>query len=232
MSDLADLLITAFQHQIGEVFTSIPAVIVSVRDIAQQRVDVRPAINLISPQGEYEEAPVILSVPLVFPSTKTSAITFEVNAGDEVFLVFAQRCIDGYKASGGIVNPIDLRKFDKRDAVAFIGMNSFSKAINNPKKRTWSHNTSDTVIAHNIGTGSEVEIRLKKDGGIAINTPTSVDIDGDLNVKGDVSVTGSITATQSVTASVDVVGGGISLKNHKHDYTDDGSPMTTDVSRM
>lgn len=216
MSDLADLLVRAFQHQIGELYTATPAVIVSVRDIAQQRVDVKPLIKLITPNGDYEEHPVILSVPLVFPSTKTSAITFDVNAGDEVFLVFAHSCIDGYKASGGISDPIDLRRFDKRDAVAFIGMGSFAKAINNPTKRTLPHNTSDLVVAHNIGTGNEVEIRLKKDGSLSITTPSSVNIQGDLNVNGDVIVTGSLTVTQSVTASVDVIGGGISLKNHTH----------------
>jgi len=220
MSDLANLLIRAFQHQISEVYTAIPAIIVNVRDINQQRVDVKPAVNLISPNGEYEEHPVILSVPLIFPSTKTSAITFEVSNGDEVLLVFAQRCIDSYKASGGIVDPLDLRRFDKRDAVAFIGMSNFAKAINNPKKRTWSHNTSDTVIAHNIGTANEVEVRLKKDGGIAINTPTSVDIDGDVNIKGDLNVTGTVTA------SVDVIGGGISLKNHTHQYDDKDGTIT------
>ena len=217
MSDLGELLIAAFQHQINEVYTAIPAIIVNVRDINQQRVDVKPVVNMISPNGEYEEHPVILSVPLIFPSTKTSAITFEVSNGDEVLLVFAQRCIDTYKASGGIVNPLDMRRFDKRDAVAFVGMSNFAKAINNPKSRTWKHSPSDTVIAHNIGTANEVEVRLKKDGGLSISTKGDVEVNcNEATINGDLSVNGSINCSETITATTDVVGGGKSLKTHTH----------------
>lgn len=44
----------------------------------------------------------------------------------------------------------------------------------------------------------------------------NVTLDGNLNVKGNIKSTGSIVAGDSIIASVDIVGGGISLKNHTH----------------
>ncbi len=231
MSDLVPLLISAFQHQIYDVYTAIPCVIVNIKNIKEQRVDVQPCIKIITPNGDYEEHSVILSVPIMFPSTRTSALTFKVTTGDTVLCVFSQRCIDLFKSGGGgIVNPLDLRKFDKRDAVAILGLFPFSSAINNPSARTWTHNTNDTVLVHNIGTGNEVEIRLSESGKLTINTNQGVEvnavsatvnaqtstINGDVIVNGNQTVNGNITCSQTVTASTDVVGGGKSLKTHTH----------------
>ena len=44
----------------------------------------------------------------------------------------------------------------------------------------------------------------------------NVTIVGDLNVQGDIHVTGSLVCHRTITAEVDVVGGGISLKEHTH----------------
>lgn len=238
MSDLVPLLIASFQHQIYEVYTSIPCVIVNVKNIKEQRVDVQPCIKIISPDGEYVEHPVILSVPIMFPSTKTSALTFKVTTGDTVLCVFSQRCIDLFKAGGGtIVEPLDLRKFDKRDAVALLGLFPFGEAINNPSKRSFSHNTDDTVLVHNIGTGNEVEIRLGQNGNLTINTnknvivnakeatinATDTTINGNAEVNGNLVVSGNVTAT-NVTASssvgaATVTAAGKSLSTHTHTQT-------------
>lgn len=227
MSDLVPLLISSFRHQIHDIYTAIPCVIVNIKNIKEQRVDVQPCIKNITPDGEYEEHEVLLSVPIMFPSTKTSALTFKVNKGDTVLCVFSQRCIDLFKAGGGaIVNPLDLREFDKRDAVAILGLFPFNSAINNPNKRTWDHNTEDTVLVHNIGTGNEVEIRLGENGNLTINTnqniivnakeatinADTVKVNGDLEVNGNIDATGTIDAP-TITAS------GKSLSTHTHNQT-------------
>ena len=224
MSDLVPLLVSAFRHQIYEVYTSIPCIIVNVKNINEHRVDVQPCINIITPEGDYEEHPVILSVPVMFPATKTSALTFKVEAGDTVLCTFSQRCIDLFKSSGGIVNPLDLRQFDKRDAVAQLGLFPFQTAINNPSTRTWTHNTNDTVLVHNIGTGNEVEIRLAESGKLTINTNQAIEVNAQTatvnaqtsTVNGNLVVNGNINCSQTITATTDVVGGGKSLKTHTH----------------
>lgn len=238
MSDLVPLLVSAFRHQIYEVYTSIPCIIVNVKNINEHRVDVQPCINIITPNGDYEEHPVILSVPVMFPATKTSALTFKVEAGDTVLCTFSQRCIDLFKSSGGIVNPLDLRQFDKRDAVAQLGLFPFQTAINNPSARTWTHNTNDTVLVHNIGTAKEVEIRLAESGKLTINTNQAIEVNAQtatvnassttlnssLTVNGNTTINGNITTSGSITAMGDVTGQGTSLHTHVHNYG--GDPTT------
>lgn len=231
MSDLAELLKAAFQYQIHEVYTAIPCVIINIVNIGEQRVDVQPLLNNIRPDGTDVPHPALLSVPLIFPATNTSALTFEVNNGDTVLCIFSQRCTDSFKSGNGkAARPLDLRIYDKRDACALIGMFPFSKAANKPNKRTWEHDTKDTVLVHNIGTSNEVEIRLKKDGNLIINTnknvtvnceeaevnATTTTVNGEAIVNGDLTVNGDIDSTGTITATTNVIGGGKSLIAHTH----------------
>lgn len=234
-NEWTELLIKAFQHQIHDVYTSIPCVIVNIKNINEQRVDVVPAINIIAPDGEYKTHPPILSVPVMFPSTSTSALTLEINTGDEVLCMFSHRCIDLFKNQGGIVNPLDLRKFDKRDAVAIVGLSSFHKAANNPSRRTLAHSPTDVVLAHNIGTSNEVEVRLKKDGGISITTKgkivvnadqaevnaTKTTVNGDFVINGNTTANGNISSTGTITAPT-IIGGGKSVGTHTHSGVQSG----------
>ncbi len=69
--------------------------------------------------------------------------------------------------------------------------------------------------------GSKIEYRSSgtfdeySGGTVDIHNPTN--ITGNTNIAGNLAVTGVITAP-TVTASVNVTGGGISLKDHKHKY--------------
>src|SRR5690606_29354382 len=67
---------------------------------------------------------------------------------------------------------------------------SFPSAVNNPDKRTLDHDTNDTVMVHNIGTGSECEVRLKASGDVIINSPGLVQVN---------CTTAEINASESVT---------------------------------
>ncbi len=56
---------------------------------------------------------------------------------------------------------------------------------------------------------------------------STVDITADqVNIIGDVSITGDATVTGKVTANDDVIGGGKSLKNHKHGGVQAGGAQT------
>lgn len=49
------------------------------------------------------------------------------------------------------------------------------------------------------------------------------DIEGDVSIKGDVSIEGGLVATKVVEGKNDVIGGGKSLKGHRHP---NGNPLT------
>lgn len=54
----------------------------------------------------------------------------------------------------------------------------------------------------------------------------SVEIEADVSIKGDLAIDGQATVTGKLTANDDVVGGGKSLKSHKHTGTQPGSGQT------
>jgi hypothetical protein len=231
---------TVVEFKLFNMFSSIPCTIVSIRDINSQRIDVKPCVNIIGPDGGDREQVAILSVPIMFPSTSSSALTLKVNVGDTVLCVFSQRCIDQFKAGDGTpARPIDLRKFDKRDAVAIPGLFPFSKAINNPNKRKWAHSTNDTVLVHNIGKSNETEIRFKDDGSLVINSTNQFTlncsqavvnapsiVNGATTINGSLQVNGNINSSATITASTDVVGGGKSLATHIHSGVQSGGSNT------
>lgn len=162
---------SVIQYQLNNVWTAIPAVIVAVRSLEQQLVDVQPVVNQKLKDGTINERPPILGVPLIYPASSTSAFTFPVSVGDTVLCVFSMRAIETFKAGvGRPTTPLNAAKFDKKDAMAIPGLFPIANAINNPSKHSLSHSTTDAVISHNLGTNKEVEIRLKDDGSLNITT--------------------------------------------------------------
>lgn len=191
-----------FEYQMRNVYTAIPAQVVQVRDAGQQKVDVKPLVNMVFPDWEDDqEWPTILSVPLMYPASSTSAFTFPVKAGDTVLLVFNQSCIDVFKSGDGTAAPpSDYRVFNMRDAVAIPGLFPFGTAINQPSKHTLTHSTDDAVLVHNLGTSSECEVRLKSDGKVEING-SLLDVSSTTEIDGNLINTGSVTVGVGATGS-------------------------------
>lgn len=190
-TDLTDIIITQVQIEQSKLNTAIPCIVTNVvGDLTNQRVDVQPSVNTYYKDGTSAEEEQILGVPVVFPSSSTSIISWPISVGDTVYCVFSQRSIDNFKSGDGRPTiPSDYRKMSRRDAVAFPGLTPFGKSLNNPAARKWPHSTHDLVISHNVGQGTEVEIRLKENGDLVINT--------DLNI-----ITNSKTATVNATTSI------------------------------
>jgi len=208
-------------NNLKRAFTAIPCRVTSVNNMGQQRINVQPIINIVKTSDEELEHAIIQNVPVVFPGSSTSQFSFPVNVGDTVLCVFSQRSLDRFKL--GAKNPhrpIDLRKMSRNDAVAIPGLFPFEDAVNNPGKRSLGHSTEDAVVTHNIGTGSECEVRLKPSGDVIINSPSNVQVNcetAEINAPSGVVVD---TPTTKFTGNVNVVGdvtaSGVSLVNHTH----------------
>ena len=206
-------------------------------------VNVQPTVNIRQEDGDIEERPTILNVPVQMPASNTSAFTFPVNVGDTVLLVFTMQGIDTWKrGTGKPTTPSDFRHHSIRDCFAITGVFPLANSVNNPSKRTWAHSTQDTVMVHNIGTGSETEIRMKPSGDIIINTNQNVTANcnkatinssliemnansmninvpnttwnGDITQSGDLTVSGLTTSGSIV--SGDIKSGTVSLSGHTH----------------
>jgi hypothetical protein len=127
---MSDALVDALQQLIestrSDINTSVPGTIVSY-DPATNRAIVRPSLPRKLANGVELDAPNIVEVPMVFPTSgvsgKQAAITLPVAPGDGVLLSFQQRSIEGW-LGGKNTAPDDPRQFDLSDCVATLGLNS------------------------------------------------------------------------------------------------------------
>lgn len=193
--------------------TCLPAVVVRVLDnLNYCQIDVQPSINIKGFDGSTTERPPILNVPVQFPSSSTSAITFPLNPGDPVLLIFSQRGLDAWKAGNGYATtPTDYRMMDYKDCFAIPCVWPKARSVNDPVKRRWPHNTRDLVVAHNVGSANEIELRLTEGGRIQFNS----DIGMDINVP-DIKITGTVTHTGILSSN------GVILDVHTHTGVDTG----------
>lgn len=209
-------------------YTAIPAVILAVRSETEQLIDVQPLINIANVDATHTERPQILGVPYIFPATSTSALILPVNVGDTVLLIFSMRALESFKQGSGVPsNPLNWARFNKKDAIAILGLFPQKKAVNDPKKHTNSHSTKDVVLVHNLGTANEVEVRLKDNGGVVINCRTAeVNASESAHIEtpqltvdaANTDWTGHINLTGGITATEDIEAGGISLIEHLHPF--------------
>lgn len=103
------------------IHTAIPAVIDSYNH-KKMLCNARPSINTTFDDGVVVATPMIYNVPVLFPRSRKAAITFPLEKGDTVLLVFAERSLDEWIEKGGNkVSPEDPRRHDMSDAIAIPG---------------------------------------------------------------------------------------------------------------
>ena len=148
---LEEVLSQGMESKLLDVHTAMPAEVLKY-DYKKQVVDVQPVLKKTLPDGTKVDHATIYNVPVAFPRTGDSFISFPIEKGDNVMLVFQSRSIDKWRANGGKVDPEDVRHHSLADAVAYPGLFPATKAapINNGKD----------VILKNKGS----EIRVKKNG--------------------------------------------------------------------
>lgn len=223
-------------------YTSMPAKVVRF-DFENQCVDIIPWINVVDTGTNDElQRPMVAAVPILFPCSSTSAITFPIKEGDFVLAVWSMRAVDLWKQNGSS-SPTDFRMFDIQDA--------FAIPCTFPRDRVKTrHGQSpdDLVLVHNIG-GGQNEIHLKANGDIVAKSPTTFKVEcsefvvdasnATINAPTAVNGTASISGKTTMSAGFDsnaastVTGGigidGIQFGDHRHHYDDDGNDEITGV---
>jgi len=204
-NSLETILNSQIDFRLSDIYVTMVAEATNVSKMNECRIDVQPVVNKKYIDGEIIAYPEILSVPVQFPSSSTSALTFPINQGDNVLLVFSQKGLDVFKSGATSAHdPIDMRSFDKRDAIAIPCVFPFSKSINDPIKRTLTHSVDDMVVTHNIGLPTECEVRMKPTGKIVLTSALQVEVKSPLLTLTCPSV--AITGNLSVGGTFAVVG--------------------------
>lgn len=73
---------------------------------------------------------------------------------------------------------------------------------------------------------AEQLLKLQLTGQATVLAPSGVSIEGDVTIEGNVTVNGDVSSTGTVTGDTDVIGGGKSLKGHKHTGVATGPAVT------
>jgi hypothetical protein len=142
---------------------------------------------------------VIVDVPVVFPSSKNYALTFPIEQGDEVLLVFSQRSLDNWFARGGPQEQSDRRYHHPADAIAVVGLRSQPNVIPN----------FDQDHAQLRSADGQTVITLDDNGVVTVKADN-------IKLDGDVEITGRLTGDQGADFHDDVNAGTISLQHHLH----------------
>ena len=148
--------------------------------------------------------PLLLDVPLVQMSLGGFSLTMPAAVGNEVFVVFADRCIDAFWQSGGIQKQAEIRFHDLSDGFAF------------PTK------ISQPAQLENVSTDSA---QLRLDDGSAYIELTNA---GVINLVGPVNITGALMVNGNVATTGTLKNNGVDVgSDHVHVSGAEGSDTGT-----
>lgn len=96
-------LLALQQSWAGELYVAMPAIVQSF-DPAKRTCVLQPAVSaqVMDETGtrKWVEMPLLLDCPVVFPGGGDVVLTFPLKKGDEVLVIFSDRCIDAWWQSG------------------------------------------------------------------------------------------------------------------------------------
>ncbi|EFS23470.1 hypothetical protein FSEG_01077 [Fusobacterium necrophorum D12] len=199
----------------NEIHTSLPAVITEVNHAAGTcTVQIIPKRELC---GQVMSYPPLIDVKLDFLKFGGWKFQFPRKAGDKVWIGFSEATLS---------EDTSLERFSLNEPY-IIGS----------CENGYEENAEDIILE---GKGTRIEIR--GNGDITITTGSNemfinsnITLNGDLTHNGNTTQvgnteqSGNVSVEGSVGASVDVTGGGISLKGHTHKYKPGGElPEQTD----
>lgn len=123
---LAELIRMAIRQQQSELHTSLPGRIESY-DVAEQKADIQLLLQrvLVDTDGTElpaETLPILHDVPIAFPRGGGCFLSWPLEEGDLVHVIFVERSTDQYLGGNGdLTKPLDFRMHNLSDAVAYPG---------------------------------------------------------------------------------------------------------------
>jgi len=160
MSDevtLPQVLTSTFMAMMENVHTCMPGEI-DTYDPKTRKATVKPLLKKVYIDGDVLDLEILTNVPIIFSSTKTAGVTFPINRGDSVLILFAERALERWYSTGEASEPGDTRRYHLSDAIAIPGLFSF----NQPNIST---NNEDLSVKNNGQT-----ITIKNNGDIEVGS--------------------------------------------------------------
>ena len=208
------------------VHTSLPG-IVNEYDATTRRARVQPAVDLLMTDGTTKPKPILLDVPVLFPTGGGFTMHFPLVAGDPVMLLFAERDIAAFKEALEVGPPLTDDIMEIQHAVCvpgFVPPDTMAPVLAPPNVPGLLMQSNDGMTYVNLQEGT---LDATVDGGVTnvhveagviratpdMGTTTAellpgaanvvaaaVAVTGNLTVTGDLAVTG-VTTVAALTAS-------------------------------
>jgi hypothetical protein len=197
LNDQETSLRLALDGRQSTIWTALPCIVQSV-DYTAMTLECQPAIQGTTEAEDgtitFVNLPLLVDVPITYPSAGGFILTFPIKANDEVLVIIASRCIDAWWQSGGVQKPIEMRMHDLSDSFAIPGPRSQPNVVS-------GISTTDVQLRNDAG---DTYLSVTHDGKIKIVSGSSIDITGDVTVSGKITATGEVT------------GNGVALSTHQH----------------
>ncbi|MBR2659347.1 hypothetical protein IKD60_01155 [Candidatus Saccharibacteria bacterium] len=186
-------------------FCAAPAIIETF-DRTKARATVKPAFMAKQSDGSSVEQDYLYDVPVRFGGGGGFAASLPLQKGDTGWLIFCDRDLSAFKENR-TVSPLNTDRMHAQEDSFFL---------------------PDAMQSNSVSASDDGKAVFQAlDGSVKVAMSAAlVEVLGNLAVTGNISATGSIQATGSVEAGVDVVAGGISLKNHVHGGVTGGTGTT------
>jgi hypothetical protein len=179
-----------------------------------ESVTVKPQINTLYKDGLTMEKASCFRVPLIYPSSGGGIMSFPVEVGDPVLLMFCHEDIESYMDTGKVSNPNTLRKFTSNDVVALPCLYPYDETLK-PSKDKFQIKYKGATVSIN----SEGDVTVDSPNEVVVEAATSVKvIASSITLQAsDVTCTGSLRVDGDITSGGDVkTDKGISLNTHVH----------------
>lgn len=184
-------------------------------------VDVQPLVNQLDGDMQPVAHGVVNDLPYLRMQGGANAVVMDPQPGDIGLCVFADRDSSSVQATRDVANPGSLRQADMADGVylggilnavptQYVMFNGDGVKVVSPTKIEMDAPEIDLVAP---------VIKLQASDSVTITTPT-------FTVNGDTQFNGDAHSSGTVTGDNDVVGGGKSLKGHKHGLVKTGTDQS------
>lgn len=212
LTEPAEQIDAAILARLSMLQTAMPGIVTAV-DLEALTASVQPAIKerIEHEDGatEWVQLPVLLDCPIVFPHAGGASLSFPVKAGDEVLLIFASRCIDGWWANSGVNPPLEYRMHDLSDGFCVPGVWSQPRRIKGVPADCAELRSDDGEARVSLNPGSHL-ISLVTSGNLQATVTgeqMTAEVSGNASIKAsrivldapDVLCTGNFTAKGNVT---------------------------------
>ena len=119
-ANMAQSIRFAIRQSLKDLYTCMPGIVESY-DAETQRAVVKGALRVVTTKKEEIEREAIHNVPVMFPSGGGFSMTFPLEQGDPVLLLYSQRGLTNWKKTLGVAAPDTIGFFSEKDAFAIPG---------------------------------------------------------------------------------------------------------------